>query len=232
MLSRQKVIMMGATGAVGSQVVKQLLYRHSALEKLSLLGRRQLDIEKLSNGGDLQKVAQHEVDIFHPSTYSDFIEGHTTAICTLGVGQPSKMSKEQWLRIDKVAVFDFAKACKQNGVQHFQILTSVGTSPKSPSFYLRGKGELEEDLEQLNFSRLSIFQPSMIITPNNRYGLGQAITLALWPALSKLMFGSLSKYRGVDVNVLGQAMANSLFDTELGVIRYEWSDFQQLIENS
>lgn len=137
MLSTQKVIMMGGTGAVGTQVVKQLLNEHSALEQLSLLGRRRLEIAKVSKPENSHKVVQHEIDIF---------------------------------------------------------------------------------------------QPSMIITPSNRYGLSQAITLAVWPLVSKFMFGGLSKYRGVNVDVLGQAIANNSFDTEQGINRYQWSDFQQLIK--
>jgi len=81
------------------------------------------------------------------------------------------------------------------------------TIKKSNSFYLRTKGELVEALKALNFDRLSIFQPSMILTPTNRYGIAQAITLKVWPFLKPLLMGSLRKYRGIPVNVLGQAMA-------------------------
>jgi len=63
------------------------------------------------------------------------------------------------------------------------LLSSVGISPKSKSFFLRTKGELVEALKALNFERLSIFMPSMILTPTNRYGFSQALTLAVWPKL-------------------------------------------------
>ena len=66
------------------------------------------------------------------------------AICTLGVGQPSKMSKEEFLKIDKQAVLDFAVSCKNNGIKHFQLLASVSINANSSSFYLRSKGELVE----------------------------------------------------------------------------------------
>lgn len=224
MATNQNIIMMGATGAVGSMVVKRLLNeRDNSLETLTLLGRRPL-LMAVSN----DKVLQHEIDILKPSTFVDFIPGHTTAICTLGVGEPSTMSKEQWLRIDKTAVLDFAHACKNNGVEHFQILTSVGANSSSKSFYLRVKGELEDALVALSFKRLSIFQPSMIITPNNRYGISQAITLAVWPSLSKVLIGGLKKYRGIDVDVLGKAIANNTFEAESGLTRYQWQDFERL----
>ena len=52
------------------------------------------------------------INIFSPSSYMKYLPGHTTAICTLGVGQPSKISKEDFIKIDKKAVIDFAKAVR------------------------------------------------------------------------------------------------------------------------
>ena len=201
-----KVVMMGATGAVGGEVVRALS-GESALEKLTLLGRREL------SEFDKDNIEQHCIDILNPESYQMLISGHQCAICTLGIGEPSKASKEDFLRIDKQAVLDFATACRQAGVEHFQLLSSVGADARSRSFYLRSKGELNDALRALNFKRLSLFQPSMIITPHNRYGVSQALTLAIWPTLSRIMFGSLSKLRGIDVSDLGTAMAsNSLVE--------------------
>jgi len=101
--------------------------------------------------------------------------------------------------VDKLAVIDFAKACKAGGVKHFELLSSVGISADSSSFFLRSKGELVEELKALNFERLSIFQPSMILTPTNRYGFMQGLTLAVWPVIDKLLIGGLRKYRGIKV---------------------------------
>ena len=178
--------MMGASGAVGGETLKELL-SFSHLEKLTLLGRAPIpDIEN-------SIVHQHKIDIFNPSSYESFVQNHEKAICTLGVGQPSKISKEQFIQIDKKAVIDFAIKCKEAGVNHFQLLASVGISAKSSSFYLRIKGELVEELKALNFERLSIFQPSMILTPTNRYGFSQAVTLAVWPIISPLFIGKTRK---------------------------------------
>jgi uncharacterized protein YbjT (DUF2867 family) len=213
--------MMGATGAVGTEAIKTLV-TFSNLCKLSLLGRR--PFESISHDA----IENHKVDIFEPSTYSEFVSGHDTAICTLGVGQPSKVSKEQFLRIDKDAVLDFAKACKVGGVSHFQLLASVGISANSKSFYLRTKGELVEELKSLNFDRLSIFQPSMIITPTNRYGFSQALTLAVWPILDMIFFGGMKKYKGVKVEYLGSAIANNIKFEHEGLELLTWVDFNRI----
>lgn len=218
------VVMLGASGAVGSHVVSTLL-KMPQLTRLTLLGRRELPI---TVGVSKAVIKQHVVNIESPDTYVEFVAGHDAAVCTLGVGQPSQMTKAEFVHIDKDLVIAFATICKQNGVRHFELLGAVGADPESRAFYLRIKGELEAALEALKFERLSLFQPSMILTPTNRYGVQQALTLAFWPLLSPMLLGTLHKYRGVRVETLGAAMAKNLITQGSGVERLRWDDFKAL----
>ncbi|WP_373236840.1 hypothetical protein [Cohaesibacter celericrescens] len=70
----------------------------------------------------------------------------------------------------------------------------------------------------------------MILTPNNRYGLSQGLTLALWPLLTPLLIGPLRKLRGIKVERLGRAIANNLVKTGRGVEVLEWDAFEALNE--
>jgi uncharacterized protein YbjT (DUF2867 family) len=144
------IIILGATGAVGGEALKSLIATNQ-FEKITLLGRR--NVEGISN----KKITQHKMDIFNVNSYENVLLNHSIAICTLGVGEPSKVSKEDFIKIDKKAVIDFAKACKKAGVRHFELLSSVSIDVKSSSFYLRIKAELVEALKEFNFERLSIF---------------------------------------------------------------------------
>jgi uncharacterized protein YbjT (DUF2867 family) len=215
------VVMLGASGAVGTQAL-QALMKDTRIKKLTLLVRT--SIPHIMAGF----VKQHTINIYEPSSYTAFLSGHNTAICTLGVGQPSKVSKEEFIKTDKTAVLDFAKACKTAGVTHFELLASVSIDAQSSSFYLKTKGELVEALKALDFERLSIFEPSMILTPTNRYGILQAITLFFWPLLQPFLVGSARKYRGIDVEVLGKAMAANIFENKPGFEVLQWDDFYAL----
>ena len=214
-------MMLGATGAVGTEVVRTLA-EMPELARLTLLGRRNVD--GISHTG----LRQHRADIFDVASYRVHLKGHDTAICTLGVGQPSRVSREDFVRIDKQAVLDFAAACRQAGVRHFQLLGSIGSDSASRSFFLRTKGELEDGLKALDFECLSIFQPSMILTPENRYGLTQALTLWGWPKLDFLLTGPRRKYRGVRVATLGRAIALNTRTGSADVETLRWDDFQIL----
>lgn len=213
--------MIGATGAVGGQVVAAL-QTLPQLDKLTIVGRRTL-AEPMG-----PSVKQEIVEVLDPKTYRHLLAGHEIAICTLGVGQPSKVSAAEFVKVDRDAVIAFATACKEAGVKHFELLGAVGADAKSRSLYLRTKGELQDALVALRFERLSLFQPSMILTPTNRYGIGQAILLALWPLLSRLFVGAWRKYRGIPVQTLGAAIAANIVTQRRGVEILHWQDFVAL----
>jgi uncharacterized protein YbjT (DUF2867 family) len=106
---------------------------------------------------------------------------------------------------------------------------AVGADARSRSFYLRTEGELQEAIAVLGFERVSFFQPSMILTPTNRYGVGQAVLLAVWPVLSGLMQGGWRSYRGIAVADLGLAMAKNVLQPKRGAETLQWDQFQSLI---
>ncbi len=219
------VLMFGASGAVGGAALTTLL-ASPKVGKLTLLGRREMT--ELAKRPGAAKVRQHVVDVFDPASYAHLLPGHDAVVCTFGVGESSKLSRDEFIRIDKTCVIDFATACKAASVRHFELLCAVGADAKSAAFYLRTKGELQDALIALNFGRLSLFQPSMILTPTNRYGVLQGLTLALWPALSTVLAGPLRKYRGIPVETLGAAMANNLFTSGTGTEYLQWDSFTAL----
>ncbi len=220
---KRNVIVIGATGAVGTSVL-QRLQNMPEVARVTALVRRPLDAANT-------KVTSHVVDVLDSASYARYLQGHDAAICTLGVGQPSKVSHEEFRRIDHDAVLGFAKACHAAGIGHFELLGSVAADAASRSFYLRSKGELREAIAGLGFPRFSAFQPSMLITRTNRYGLGQGVLLTLWPLLSPLLMGGLAKYRGITVERLGTAMADNLLTQEIGAEILHWREIVTLAKS-
>lgn len=222
-MANQTIVFIGATGAVGSAALHQLLNKDK-VAKILTLGRRVVELKEPP-----AHLEQQVIDIHNPESYSDYIDGYEIAICTLGVGEPSKISKKDFIAIDKTAVLNFAKVCKAKGVKHFHLLSSIGVSSNNSwNYYMRTKGELNDELVKLNFERLSIFQPSMILTPQNRYGLSQAIALKIWPMLDYFLHKGYRKYRGIKVDMLGKSIANNVFLEKTGVEYLQYDDFLKL----
>jgi uncharacterized protein YbjT (DUF2867 family) len=224
-------VVLGATGAVGTEVVRALL-QSRRFGRVTTLGRRPFHIA----GAASDRLVDHVVDVFNPAAYESHLDGHAAAFCTLGLGQPSKVTREELYRVDVAAAADFASACKRRGVAHFSLLTAVGADSKSPFFYLRCKGEVEEKVRAEGFSRASFFRPSMIMTPANRYGLAQALFLAAYPCLDPFLLGPLRSFRSVKVGDLGKAMAVNAERSGSGSVPeaeiLEWSAFRAILARS
>jgi uncharacterized protein YbjT (DUF2867 family) len=224
-MNKQKsIVFLGASGAVGGVALSGLA-DHPDVSKLTLLVRREIPALGMSLG---RATTQHIVDTTDPATYATHLEGHDTAVCTIGVGEPSKVSREEFTRIDHDAVLAFARACRNAGLKHFVLLGSVGANANSRSFYLKSKGSLRETIAALGFESAITFQPSMIVTPTNRYGLSQAILLAVWPAVSTLLWGPLKKYRGIPIETLGRAIANAALSNANGARVMHWEEIREL----
>jgi len=83
----------------------------------------------------------------------------------------------------------------------------------------------------LGFERTSLFRPSMLVTPQNRYGAVQAVFLAVWPKLDWLFAGPLRRFRAIRVEDLGRAIAiNAARDAPPGVEFLEWDGFQRILQ--
>ncbi len=223
MLAGQKAILLGSTGAVGGHVLAELL-RSPAFVAVTTVGRRVAEL-----ADPPAKLVQHAVSLDDPASYHPFLAGNDAAICTLGVGQPSKMARDEVWKIEVDYVMGFAKACREEGVKHFSLMTSVGTDAKSSIDYLKMKGVLEDRVKALSFERASFFQPSMLLTPRNRYGVTQALTLAVWPKIGWALVGGLRRYRGITVEDLGRAIVLNAAREGQGVETYTWDDFQAIL---
>lgn len=212
------VVMLGATGATGTEALR-VLVTMPEIAKITVLTRRA--VTKVQS----DKIDENIVDPLDPSTYSHLLTGHDAAISTFGQGSTKGISDEDYTRIDRDSVIDFGKACRAADISHFEVLGSVGANSKSSSRLLRQKGETEEALQALEFKRLSLFRPSNIITPTNRYGIGQAIVLKIWPLLTPILQGPLRPARGIKVDQLGCAFAKNLVTEGKGTEILTWDDF-------
>ena len=106
-----------------------------------------------------------------------------------------------------------AKLCKDSGISHFLLVSSIGADANSSLLYPATKGQIEEYLKTLKFDRLSIFRPSLLMTPREERRSGEALAQAISPYLSWTLGGSLRKYKEIPVETVGKAMMLVLYNT-------------------
>lgn len=227
MSDSRSAVVLGATGAVGSSVVRALL-ADDAWRRVTVLVRRPDALHDLKD----PRLERHVVDVLDAGHYERFLAGHGVAFCTLGIGEPSRYSREEFKRVDLDGTAAFAAACRRQGVTHFSLLTAVMSNPKSSIYYSRIKGEIEERVKAEGFARTSVFRPSMLMTPTNRYGFTQGLALAVFPVIDPLLVGPLSRFRSIKVSDLGKAMVRHAERPGAGVEVLEWREFQAVLKGT
>ena len=112
-------------------------------------------------------------------------------------------SKEAQWAIDYEANLEFAKAARENGVNTLVLISASGANSASRLFYQRMKGELEQAIIALNFPRLIIFRPPLLIRPNSDR-LGEKIAERILHGFDRI--GLMKSQRPLAVEKLAQAM--------------------------
>ncbi len=157
-----KALVLGATGAVGKDLVEQLL-KADAFERVDVFVRREVKVTSA-------KLVSHIVDFQHPETWAGLLTGDVLFSC-LGTTIKAAGSQEAQWKVDYTYQLEAAKAARANGVKKLVLVSSVGADAKSRIFYSRMKGQLDEDVAKLGFPGCFILRPpSLIRKGSDRFG--------------------------------------------------------------
>lgn len=157
-----KALVIGATGAVGKDLV-ELLLADEAFERVDIFVRREVSIPSA-------KLVVHVVDFDHPETWSDRLRGDVLFSC-LGTTIRAAGSQDAQWKVDYTYQLDAAKAARSNGVPTYVLVSSIGAHPQSKVFYTRMKGTLEEAVQDLGYDGCIILRPTSLIRKgSDRFG--------------------------------------------------------------
>lgn len=189
-----KVVLIGATGATGSDLL-QLLLKDSEVESVTIFVRRDPQINH-------PKLKVHLIDFNRNEQWSHLVKGDILFSC-LGTTLKVAGSKEAQWKVDHDYQYRFAEAARENGVGTLLLVSSMNASPKSPFFYARMKGELEEAIRRLEFPGLMIFRPPSLIRKGSDRTM-ERVGLKLIGFLNRL--GLLQSMRPLSTEQLAKAM--------------------------
>jgi uncharacterized protein YbjT (DUF2867 family) len=147
------VLILGATGQVG-QVLLELALQHPEISRVVAPTRRPLpphanldnpfvDFEQLP-----EDAAWWKADL---------------TLCALGTTLRQAKSKAGFYRVDHDYILAAAKLARHAGTPAFGLVSSLGADALSRVFYLKVKGETEQNLGTLGFVSLVITRPSLLI---------------------------------------------------------------------
>jgi len=209
------LLVFGGSGLVGMEVLRQAL-ANPAVSQVVAPTRHPLPVS-VSHYAHLRNP---QVDFEALPADADWWHADA-ALCALGTTLKQAGSKDGFRRVDRDYVVAAARHGLSAGTRTFVLNSSVGASPRSGSFYLRVKGEVEQDLKAMDFRSLTLVRPSLLDggpRPDDRPGevFGLLLSRGLKPIIPK-------RYRAIKTSDVAAAMLQAALMAPVG---------QQVIESN
>lgn len=195
------VLIVGATGLVGSHLLR-LLLAHNEVQEVNIVVRRPISREGLTN---LDKLTEqiHPLDTLPTIA---FPEGPFQLFICLGTTIKEAGSQPAFRWVDYELPLHFATKAAEAGVNAIHLVSALGANPDSGIFYSRTKGEIERDIAALKVPSFHIYQPSLLLGKRAKPRLGETIM----GALSFLTIGPLRQYRPIRAEKVASYMVQMM----------------------
>lgn len=213
-------LIIGATGLVGQNLLKQIL-ENSAYEKVKVFTRRSLQINS-------EKLEEYLIDFDKIDEWKDQIKGDDL-FSAMGTTIKKAGSQQAQYRVDYTYPFEVAKSATANGVQNYALVSSAGANEESKVFYSKMKGELDNAVNALGFAKTVIVKPSVIDGDRNEFRLGETIGLKMMHLLKYIP--GLNKYQPAPATKIAKCMIKALNDAQVkGQNTFEWKAIMDYAE--
>jgi uncharacterized protein YbjT (DUF2867 family) len=148
-----KVMLVGATGLVGSHVLRQLL-EDPRCDAVVAPTRRPVGITDAA-------LVNPVVDFEQLPAEAEWW-AVDAVICALGTTIKQAGSQAAFARVDHDAPLAVARLARAQGAHAFALNSAMGADPGARIFYNQVKGRLEQDLRALGFPSLTLVRPGLI----------------------------------------------------------------------
>jgi uncharacterized protein YbjT (DUF2867 family) len=190
-------LLFGASGLVGNHLLNQLISNNN-YSKIKLFVRSSIDISD-------PKIEIIQTDFNNLENHKEDIKGDDCFFC-IGTTKKNSPDKNEYKRVELEVPKQIAQIAKSNSVNSFVFISSGYADPKSSGDYLRFKGEVEEELKRLNFSKLGIMRPSFLLGDRKEKRIGEKIGIFVFKLLSPLFLGPLKKMKPIHSATVAKAM--------------------------
>ena len=192
------ITLFGSTGLIGNEILK-LLEEDVYFKSINVVSRRKV---KLKSKRSKLKL----IDFSNYDEYLSAVENSDIVLAAIGTTQSKvNFNKKKYIDIDLGIVSKIAKACKEKRVKHFSFVSSTGANVKNKSFYLKLKGQIEEEVKSYKLNSSSVYRPSLLIGRRSESRYGEQLAQIIIPLISFLM---PSDYKPIKAFKVAKAMVN------------------------
>ena len=203
-------LVIGSTGLIGKKLIFELAKKDS--EVIAIARRPIINLPK-------------NVSLLNIN-FDDFLENGILPSCDhiyicLGTTIKKAGSQSEFKKVDFDYCVSFAKKARKAGATKISLVSSVGANPYVKNFYLKIKGEVEEEIKKIDFHYINIFRPSLLLGSREENRFLEKIGQNLSPFINLFLIGFLRKYRSIKSSNVAYCMANY---KQSGGVRYLYFD--------
>jgi len=213
-----RATLIGATGLIGGYLLEELL-KDEHFDTVRILVRRPVELNHA-------KLENKLVDFADEESFRLALEGSDIVFSAIGTTQKKvKGDKAAYRKVDHDITVNAARFCKMTGCSTFIFVSSVGANSKSNNFYLKLKGEVEDEIKAIGLRSVHIMRPSMLLGERKEFRFGEKIGNPVMRAISFLL---PSKYKPIHGRNVAKAMVAAAKSGKEGNNAYEFRDIKRL----
>jgi len=215
----KKAVIAGSSGLIGSHLL-QILLEQAYYDEVLILVRKKLSIEH-------HKLTQLVIDFEQPETYQQELTGHAL-FCCLGSTKKKTPDLTIYRKIDHDYPLLLAQLAKQNGIEQYHLVSSIGADINGVNFYTKTKGETEADISAVGIPTVHIYRPSFLVGDRQESRPMEKLVNGLMKVVNPLLFGSWKKYQSIAASTVATAMYQQSIKNATSVFIYESDNIKQL----
>jgi uncharacterized protein YbjT (DUF2867 family) len=205
-------LIIGSTGLIGNKLLYEL-----AKKDTEIIAITRRPINNLPENVSLLNI-----------DFDDFLQNGVLPSCNhiyicLGTTIKKAGSQSEFKKVDFDYCVSFARKAKEAGATKISLVSSVGANPHTKNFYLKTKGEVEEEIKKIDFQVINIFRPSLLLGRREESRFLEKIGQNLSSFINLFLIGYFRKYRSIKSSNVAYCMANC--EQSDGVRYFYFDDF-------
>lgn len=216
---KHSALVLGSTGLIGNNLLR-LLLNNDNYETVYAVTRKPLSLthpKLITILADKSSISSKIASIAVDHLFS-----------CLGSTKSKTPDEKEYYAIDHDYPIQVAKIAKDNGCNTICLVSSIGANRNASNFYLKLKGQTEDDIINLGMSNTHVFRPSLLKGNRTEKRTFEKISLWLSPLLDFLMIGKLKNYKSIESKIVAKAMVTVALQNRPGVHIYKTEEIKNI----
>ena len=192
-------LIFGFSGLVGNHLFDYIL-KDNYYQKIKLFVRSNINIKD-------SKVEIIYDDFKNLDNLKNTIIGDDCFFC-IGTTKKDTPNKKEYRRVEYDIPVNIARIAKHNSINSFFYVSSMGANSNVSNSYLRNKGQVEDELVKLKFTKLAILRPSLLLGNRKSFRLVERIAQLIMTKISIIFIGKIKKFKPINATDVAKAIIN------------------------